>query len=167
MLRIFLKFERIIWTFLLSSEIEFCLEGLPLARFNMKSWIWCSKSHPAKQSNSWLDGHLLLTLESGSGLTRGAHRRRGRGTAVDIEPQWLRSSRWQGLTCSTWGSRDGARRRLSLRGCQGGAEGGAGLWRLTTGQSGQSPSAYLEWTLQSDTFILPGIVMESVCVELQ
>lgn len=109
--------------------------------------------------NRWLNGHLLLTMENGSVLTRGAHRRCGRGTAVDIEPQWLRGSWWQGLTCSTWGSGEGPGGRLSLWGCQGRAEGGARLWRLTTGQSGQSPSAYLEWKLHSDMFIIPATAM--------
>lgn len=103
----------------------------------------------------WPDVNVKTQSQHYLVLTRGAHRGCGRGTTVDTEPQWLRGSWWQGLGCGTWGSREGSRGSLSLWGCQGCAERGAGLWCLSTCQSCQSPSANLEW-IYHQIYILTG-----------
>lgn len=79
-------------------------------------------------------------------LTRVAHGGSCWSTAVDIKPQWLRSSWWRRLECNTWGSREGSRRSLSLWRCQRRAKRGTGLRSLPSCQSCQSPSANLKYT---------------------
>lgn len=104
--------------------------------------------HKERRKTLWCRSCLVLT--------RGTHGGCGRGTTVDIEPQWLRGSWWQGLDYSTWGSREGSRGGLSLWGCQGCAERGAGLWCLSTCQSCQSPSANLRRTHQQRHILTGG-----------